>query len=349
LRDSFRSAFGRSNGKFSQKYPSASRSACGDSSLCIIDDTENSNQLTDESLDELRTTLREKDARLRESDRRLTDIRLAALSYQHEMDQLREEIQSLREERDTLRNSTGTIANRNSSTFSNTMNTSGLKIGEDSDDSKIVVFLESYDTEKKIIGHVNIDCSEGDVENEIKDILQEYLKNVDDRSLGLSAQSITRTEIAAGCACIQISFSAAVAINEAMPLNKANQLFEASIETRRILIAGGAAHQKHEIAQRLAQILACQELDLERVAEIPEHAIKTAGCLRDIDDFSRIFDPTSDEPEAEQKRPLILIINLCIVNQEELVNTLRGRCKTPIVIALGRDNEITPDCAAIFQ
>ena len=108
LRDSFRSAFGRSGTVkgLSSKYGSSSRSACGDSfradsSLCIIDDSEN--RLADESVEDLRTSLKEKETRLRESERRLTDIRLAALSYQHEMDQLREEIQSLREERDALR------------------------------------------------------------------------------------------------------------------------------------------------------------------------------------------------------------------------------------------------------
>jgi hypothetical protein len=345
LRDSFRSAFGRNgNGKLGNKYPSSTRSACGDSSLCIIDDTESG--CTDESLDELRKSLKEKDARLRETDRRLTDIRLAALSYQHEMDQLREEIQTLREERDTLRNSTNSISSaRNSSAMNNgTMNSSS-----NSDDAKIVVFLETFDREKKIIGHVNVDSAEVNIDEEIKELLQEYLKHIDDRSLGLSSQSISRTEVSSGAACVQISFSAALAVNEAMSLSKANQLFESAIETRRILIAGGAAHMKLETAQRLAQILACQELELERQADIPAHAIKTAGCLRDIDDFSRLFDPTSDEPEAEQKRPLILIINLCLVSQDELVRTLRGRGKTPIVIAIGRDNEITPDCAELFQ
>jgi hypothetical protein len=38
-----------------------------------------------------------------------------------------------------------------------------------------------------------------------------------------------------------------------------------------------------------------------------------------------------------------------MANQDNLVRTLRGRDKTPIVIAIGRDNEITPDCAEIFQ
>ena len=63
----------------------------------------------------------------------------------------------------------------------------------------------------------------------------------------------------------------------------------------------------------------------------------------------KVFDPSSDEPEAEQKRPLILVIDLAMVDQDNLVKTLRGRSKTPIVIAIGRDNEITPDCAEIFQ
>ena len=38
-----------------------------------------------------------------------------------------------------------------------------------------------------------------------------------------------------------------------------------------------------------------------------------------------------------------------MANQDILVRTLRGRDKPPIVIAIGRDNEITPDCAEIFQ
>ena len=63
----------------------------------------------------------------------------------------------------------------------------------------------------------------------------------------------------------------------------------------------------------------------------------------------QVFDPPSDEPEAEQKRPHILLLDLSMVDQENLVKTLRGRDKTPIVIAIGRDNEITPDCAEIFQ
>jgi hypothetical protein len=114
---------------------------------------------------------------------------------------------------------------------------------------------------------------------------------------------------------------------------------------RRVLIAGGAAHQKNEIANRLARILAAKEFDLD----IPNHVIKTAGCLQTLEDFSKVFDPSSDEPEAEQKRPLILVIDLAMVDQDNLVKTLRGRSKTPIVIAIGRDNEITPDCAEIFQ
>ena len=157
-----------------------------------------------------------------------------------------------------------------------------------------------------------------------------------------------------------VTFAASVALTESIKLPKASQLFEAASETRRVLIAGGAAHQKNEIANRLARILAAQEFDLD----IPAHVIKTADCLQTLDDFSKVnyslfvvlfiplvkvFDPSSDEPEAEQKRPHILIIDLAMVDQDNLVKTLRGRSKTPIVIAIGRDNEISPDCAEIFQ
>ena len=77
------------------------------------------------------------------------------------------------------------------------------------------------------------------------------------------------------------------------------------------------------------------------VDDIPEHAIKQAGCCRLSDDFSRIFDPCSDEPEAEQKRPLVLIIDLAQVDHQSLIKILRQRTdKTPIVLAIARDSEI---------
>jgi len=46
----------------------------------------------------------------------------------------------------------------------------------------------------------------------------------------------------------------------------------------------------------------------------------------------------------------VLIIDLAQVDHESLIKTLRQRTdKTPIVIAIGRDSEITPDCAEIFH
>lgn len=90
LRDSFRTAFGKNR---SSKYPSASRSSCGEV-LGIIDDDESINTSeTSESVDEMKNIIKEKDQKLKESDRRLTDVRLAALSYQHERDQLLDELQ----------------------------------------------------------------------------------------------------------------------------------------------------------------------------------------------------------------------------------------------------------------
>jgi len=60
----------------------------------IIDDDESINTSeTSESVDEMKNIIKEKDQKLKESDRRLTDVRLAALSYQHERDQLLDELQ----------------------------------------------------------------------------------------------------------------------------------------------------------------------------------------------------------------------------------------------------------------
>ena len=147
-----------------------------------------------------------------------------------------------------------------------------------------------------------------------------------------------------------------------LPVNRVWELKDSASEAHRRPQAAGDLLPTlvHEIANRLARILAAQEFDLD----IPAHVIKTADCLQTLDDFSKVnyslfvvlfislvkvFDPSSDEPEAEQKRPHILIIDLAMVDQDNLVKTLRGRSKTPIVIAIGRDNEITPDCAEIFQ
>ena len=86
---------------------------------------------------------------------------------------------------------------------------------------------------------------------------------------------------------MRVSFPAAVALAESIKLTKASQLFEAAVETRRILIAGGAAHQKAEAAARLARILACKEFDLNTTSQIPDHVIKTAGCLQTLDDYNK--------------------------------------------------------------
>ena len=63
---------------------------------------------------------------------------------------------------------------------------------------------------------------------------------------------------------IHLSFAAALAINLELSLQRANQIFEFAVETRRILIGGGAAHAKHAMALQLAQILACHELDVDK-------------------------------------------------------------------------------------
>ena len=77
-------------------------------------------------------------------------------------------------------------------------------------------------------------------------------------------------------------------MNESIKLPKASQLFEACIDTRRVLIAGGAAHQKNEVASRLAAILACKEFDYTSISQIPHHVIKTAGCLQTLEDFTKV-------------------------------------------------------------
>ena len=95
-----------------------------------------------------------KNFRLRESDSKLTDIRLAALNYQHELEQMKNEIRQLREERDNLKSN----ANRMSqaltigSTNSGTINSKTTSDGDFENDNKIVVFLEIFEAEKKIIG-----------------------------------------------------------------------------------------------------------------------------------------------------------------------------------------------------
>ena len=172
-------------------------------------------------------------------------------------------------------------------------------------------------------------------------------------------------------ATIRVSHPAALALSESIKLTKASQLVEAALEQRLVLIAGGAAHAKNETAARLAKIIACKELDLNTTSAIPDHVIKTTSCLQSLEDFSKVsqktsklnpnlfffytklqvFNPPSDEPEAEQKRAHIIQIDLGLVDSTNLIKTLSGRhgSKTPIVIAIGRDNEITPDCAETFQ
>ena len=95
--------------------------------------------------------------RLRESDSKLTDIRLAALNYQHELEQMKNEIRQLREERDNLKSNANrmshalTIGSYNSTT-TGTLNSNKTSDGDFETDNKIVVFLEIFEAEKKIIG-----------------------------------------------------------------------------------------------------------------------------------------------------------------------------------------------------
>jgi len=107
--------------------------------------------------------------RLRESDSKLTDIRLAALNYQHELEQMKNEIRRLREERDNLKSSSNQIrisqtslantsANQSCGTLSanqscGTLNSNKTSENELENENKIVVFLELCDTERKIIGN----------------------------------------------------------------------------------------------------------------------------------------------------------------------------------------------------
>ena len=148
---------------------------------------------------------------------------------------------------------------------------------------------------------------------------------------------------------MRVSFAAAIALNEAIHLTKASQIFDAAIESRRVLISGNAADSKKDLARRIAQILACQELSVEAAKDIPHHAIKTAGIVKDIEALQALFEPVSDEPEAEQDHPIILIVDIALVEQRDLIKTLRSRGKTPIVVAIGKENEVSAECAEIFQ
>ena len=73
-----------------------------------------------------------------------------------------------------------------------------------------------------------------------------------------------------------------------MKLAKASELYEAALESRLVLIAGGAAHLKNQTAEGLARIIACKEFDLSSTSAIPEHVIKTTGCLQSLEDFSKV-------------------------------------------------------------
>ena len=88
----------------------------------------------------------------------MTDIRLAALNYQHELEQMKNEIRQLREERDNLKSNAnrmsqaltiGSYSGTNSGTLNSNKTTSD---GDFESDNKIVVFLEIFEAEKKIIG-----------------------------------------------------------------------------------------------------------------------------------------------------------------------------------------------------
>ena len=89
-----------------------------------------------------------------EKDSQLTDLRLTALNYQHELELLKNEMRRLREERDNLKHlatsSKLKCLNGSYSTISGTLNST--KTTSDDDSDKIVVFLEIFEAEKKIIG-----------------------------------------------------------------------------------------------------------------------------------------------------------------------------------------------------
>lgn len=143
-------------------------------------------------------------------------------------------------------------------------------------------------------GHINStdvgDDNEGTkLEKCISEVFLNYVRQIDDDAcLGLSDASIISTECGDGIATIRISHPAALALAESMKLTKASQLFEAALESRLVLIAGGAAHLKNETAERLARIIACKEFDLTSTSQIPDHVIKTTGCLQSLEDFSKV-------------------------------------------------------------
>ena len=92
----------------------------------------------------------------------MTDLRLTALNYQHELETMRNEMRRLREERDNLkhlsRSSKLKCLNGSYSTISGTLNSTKTCSdgGKESDSEKIVVFLEIFEAEKKIIGKIEI-------------------------------------------------------------------------------------------------------------------------------------------------------------------------------------------------
>lgn len=79
------------------------------------------------------------------------------MNYQHELEQIKNEIRQLREERDNLKSNANrmshalTIGSYNSTT-TGTLNSNKTSDGDFETDNKIVVFLEIFEAEKKIIG-----------------------------------------------------------------------------------------------------------------------------------------------------------------------------------------------------
>jgi len=98
----------------------------------------------------------------------------------------------LREERDLIKNSNGSICHRSS--FANGTLSSIKNLSSDNDANKVPVYLETFSVEKRMIGHLSAEDAE-DIEAEIHVVFEEYLKQLDEKSFGLTAQSIIKTEV----------------------------------------------------------------------------------------------------------------------------------------------------------
>ena len=73
-------------------------------------------------------------------------------------------------------------------------------LSSDSDDKKVPVYLETFSDDKRVIGHLSTDDVD-DVEAEIHVVFEEYLKQMDEKSFGLTAQSIVKTEVSLKSSC----------------------------------------------------------------------------------------------------------------------------------------------------